>query len=155
MNQVGIKLEAALKAYIAANYQAGGEELNGVTIQLGHTPEVQDTDYVGIWAGTAGGPHARQGNYEIPIQFAIVTSMEKAAGTETETALRLRHGERVEAIRGIFAESRVATVAAALMVLDTDLGVSAYWDESYTEEVQETALRTVVTKVFEAYIVPA
>lgn len=152
MNQVGLKLEAALKAYVAANYQGSGDELNGVTIQLGHTPEAQDTDFLGIWAGTAGGPHAQQGNYEIPVQFAIVTSMEKAAGTETESALRLRHGERVEAVRGIFAESRVGTVCPALVVIDSQLGVSAYWDESQTEETDETSLRTTITKVFEAYL---
>lgn len=153
MNQVGLKLEAAIKSYLAANYQSSGMEFNGVTLYLGHTPEVQTTrSKVGILAGTAGGPHVNVGNYEIPVSFTIITSMEKTAGTETEAALRLAHGERVEAINGIFAESRVATVTAALVALDAELGVSAYWPESQTDEHDEIALRTVITKVFEAYL---
>lgn len=153
MNQVGLKLEAALKAYLAANYQGTGEPLNGVTVELGHTPETQVANALGIWAGTAGGPHARVGCYEIPVQFRALTSMEKAAGTETEASLRLLHGERVEAVLGIFSEAQVATVCAALMVLDTELGVSAYWPDSQTEETNETSLRTIITKMFAAHLV--
>lgn len=154
MNTVGLKLEAALKAYVAANYQGSGMEFNGVTLYLGHTPDVQTTrSKVGFLAGPAGGPHVNQGNYEIPVSFTVITSMEKTAGTETEAALRLAHGERVEAIHGIFAESRIATVAAALTAIDAELGVSAYWPEAQNDDHDESALRTVIVKVFEAYLV--
>lgn len=153
MNSVPLKLEAALKSYVAANWQGTGEPLNGVTLYRGHTPDEQTTtDKVGFYAGTVGGPHAQQGNYEIPVQFIVETSMQKRAGTETEASLLLLHGQRCEAILGIFSEARVSTVATALMALDTELGVSAYWPESQTEEPTDTCLRTVITKVFAAHL---
>lgn len=156
MTSVANKLELAIKTYIAATYQGVGEELNGVAIYMGHTPEEMGADsHLIVKAGSAGGPHINQGNYEIPVSFAVVTSMEKES-TDTETSLRIKHGQRVEAINGIFAESRTATVTAALMATDADLGVSSYWPEGgIIEDNDETALRTIIVKIFEAYIAPA
>jgi hypothetical protein len=154
MNSVGHKLEAALKSYVAANWKGTGEPLNGATLYRGHTPDEQSTrDKVGFYFGAVGGPHAQQGSYEIPVQMIVETSMAKAAGTETEASLLLLHGQRVEALLGIFSDARVATVAAALMAIDSELGVSAYWHESATEENNDFALRTVITKVFAAHLV--
>lgn len=154
MNHVSLKLDAALKAYIVANYQGSGEELQGEAIYLGKTPTDQTArSRIIINAGAEGGPHADDGNYEIPVQFTLITSLEKPAGTETETSLRQQHGEHVEAIKGIFSRSRVGTVKAALMALDAELGVSAYWQEAGSEEFNEMELRTTLVRVFEAYLV--
>lgn len=155
MNLVGIKLEAALKTYLANNYQGSGEELNGVSLLLGRSPEAKTgttASRIEIVAGGAGGPHAQQGNYEIPVTFSIITDFEKQTG-DSETSLRLRHGERVSAILGIFGEARTRIVPAALTTIDAELGCSAYWHESTVETFSEYSAQTDVTIIFEAYLV--
>lgn len=149
MDCVEQKLEAALKAYLAANYQGAGEPLNGLAVVLSRTPDLNTADSeLVISSYSAGGPHARQGSYEVRVEFAVRTGMEKAAGTETEAGLRGVHGARVEAIRGIFSESRVGEVCAALMAIDAELGVSAYWVEEGGVGMEQSRAETIVGRCF-------
>jgi hypothetical protein len=155
MNSVGIKLEAALKAYLAANFQGSGMELQNVTLLVGRSPEAKGGttgSRIEIAAGQQGGPHAQQGNYEIPVTFSVITDFEKQQ-SETEASLRLRHGERVSAILGIFGEARTRIVPPALTVLDAELGCSAYWHESTVETIEGQSARTDISLIFEAFLV--
>ena len=153
MLSVPLKLEAALATYIAANYGTSGNEFNGVTISHGHTSaDVTAARRLDIYAGAPGGAHLRQGNYEVPVRFVLTTKAQLDV-SETSAAVRLLHGERMEALLGIFAEGRVATVAAALAAIDAELGVSSFWRESTADEFDEDSYTGELVLVFEAYIV--
>jgi hypothetical protein len=153
-NTVGIKLEAAIKAYLAANYQGSGMELNGVTIYLGRTPSTQsDASPLIIAAGDAGGALAQQGNFEIPVTFTIKTDFDPQSAGDTEAVLRLRHGQKVSAINGILGNERTRIVSPALTVIDAELGVNTYWKETETEDIDDTRAETLLVFVFDAYLV--
>jgi hypothetical protein len=155
MNSVGIKLEAALKAYLAANYQGSGMEFNGVSLLVGRSPDAKTgstASRLEIAAGQAGGPHRQQGNYEVPVVFSVITDFEKQTG-ETETSLRLRHGERVTAILGILGEDRTRIVPSALTVIDSELGCSYYCHEDFVETIDEQCARTDITIMFGAHLI--
>ncbi|MEQ1861894.1 MAG: hypothetical protein ABMA13_18400 [Chthoniobacteraceae bacterium] len=145
------KLEAVLAAYVAANYQGAGEPLAGVTLCLGHTLTPQTAEHRVVFeAGQRGGPHARQGNYEVPLAIHIVTNAKEQPGDTTDR-LTL-HEQRVEALAGIFGEDRIATVAAALMVLDAALGVSAYWGSEHERDFSGPNFETTLRKTFAVHL---
>lgn len=152
MNTVPIKLETALVAHLVATWQGVGEELNGATIIEGHRSSDNSTaDRVIVLCDSVGGPHARQGNYEVSTAFIVETnSNDQPTDSVTSKAL---HEKRVEALAGIFGETRVGTVCAALMVLDTELGVSSYWGYEREQDFDGSIFRTILRKTVAAHLV--
>lgn len=122
------RLELAIIAYLVANYHDGAEPLADTTFYPGHASAAKNVQsFIVVRVMGRGGPHARQGNYESEVRFEVVTNK---CDQPTDTATRkVQHERRVEAIQGIFADTRAETVAAAVMALDAELGVSGYWTE--------------------------
>ncbi len=154
MNQVAMKLSAALKGYIAGNYQETGDPLEGVEISLGRSPEVKvDQSRLEIIEGDAGGELAEVGNYEMTMTLKLITDFEKQEAAETEAVLRERHGLRVSALLGIFGIDMTRTLPTGLMALDAELGCSWFALQGVTETGDETRVETDVTVLFDGYLV--
>ena len=151
MNTVRTKLEAANRTYLVNTWQGAGEELNGATIYVGHAnTTIGDEDRIGISAGVLGGPHARQGNYEVELRFVVITNRRVQSGDAEDTLVT--HEKRCEAIAGIYGETRVATVTTALTAIDAQLGVSAYWGYDRNDQDDENNYVTILTKTFACHL---
>lgn len=152
MNTPPIKLETVLVAYVTANYQGAGEPLEGATLYPGHRQAAITIEHrVGFHAGGIGGPHANVGNYEVQLAMEVLTNSNPQPSDTT--ARLVIHQQRAEALAGIFAESRVATVCAALMALDAELGVSAFWGAERQDDMDGENFRTVLLKTFAVHLV--
>jgi hypothetical protein len=152
MNTVRTKLETANKTYLTNTWQGVGEELNGATLYSGHANSTIATeDRIHICAGVLAGPHARQGNYEVELNFVVITNRRPQSGDAEDTLVT--HEKRCEAIAGIYGETRVATITAALTGIDAELGVSSYWGYDRTDQDDEENYVTILTKTFACHLV--
>lgn len=153
MNTVRTKLEYALKAYVEANFQDAGSALELVTLLEGmRSGNIDDEHRVIFRSRDVGGPHARQGNYEIGLEIEVITNANEQSNEDEDTR-RLLHEGRVEELAGIFGEEQVPTVVAGITTAVGDLGCSAFWGYDRADADDGENFRTVLRKTFEVYLI--
>jgi hypothetical protein len=128
MTPAEITAESRLKEYLES-YQEEGEPLEGWAIIEGHSAEARPVSYICITATTGGGGLAAAGIIESELRILILSQADDVPLAD--------HLAAVEAVRGILAGARIASILAAIN--DTAWACSGLAFEGATEGRDEAA----------------
>jgi hypothetical protein len=122
-----ITAETRLKTYLES-YQEAGEPLDGWAIVEGHSAAEKPVSFIAITGTNAGGELASAGIYEAEVKILVVS--------QGDDILLASHTAAVEAVRGLLAGARIASILAAIN--DAAWACSGLAYEGATEARDET-----------------